>query len=185
MSLGPSAWREGEAEGAVAPPGDGDGDFGEAGVDEDGVVAAEMECAGDAGGVDVQGAGGVEQVPGGLCPVAFSVATACPTLVLMRRTSPAACISSVSTCSSGSWPVMALRFAAAVITALAAYAARASPACLAASVMMAYSSPLSVISTRRARDRLPCPPPLPAGAGLAAAGDDACHLLLLSAASNS
>ena len=34
-----SAWGEAEAEGAAFPPGDGDFEVGEAGVDEDGVLA--------------------------------------------------------------------------------------------------------------------------------------------------
>src|SRR6266516_2889560 len=58
-----SAWREGEAELAVLPPGDGQVEVGEATSDEDGVVAAEVECAGDVVVGDVQGAGGVQEVP--------------------------------------------------------------------------------------------------------------------------
>jgi hypothetical protein len=42
-------------------------EVGEAGVDEDGVVAAQVQCAGDAVFGDVQGAGGVQEVP----PVGF------------------------------------------------------------------------------------------------------------------
>ena len=38
-------------------------EFGESGVDEGGVVAAQVQRAGDAVGADVQGAGGVEEVP--------------------------------------------------------------------------------------------------------------------------
>ena len=45
------------------PPGDGDFQVGEAGVDEDGVVVAQVQRAGDAGFGDVQGAGGVQEVP--------------------------------------------------------------------------------------------------------------------------
>ena len=81
----------------------------------------------------------------------------------MRRTSPAARISSISTCPSGSWSPMGLPFAAAASTAWAAYARRASPARPAASAMTAYSSPVSVNSTRRVRGtgcrarRRPCP----------------------------
>ena len=56
------SWREPEPEGAAVPPGDGGFEFGESGVDEGGVVAAQVQRAGDAGGVDVQGAGGVEEV---------------------------------------------------------------------------------------------------------------------------
>src|SRR5208283_1806634 len=40
-----SAGREAEAQGPVVPPGDGDFEVGEAGVDEDGVVAAQVEGA--------------------------------------------------------------------------------------------------------------------------------------------
>src|SRR5713226_8056331 len=58
-----SAGREAEAQGPVVPPGDGDFEVGEAGVDEDGVVAAQVEGAGDGAGGDVQGAGGVQEVP--------------------------------------------------------------------------------------------------------------------------
>ena len=46
-------------------------------------------------------------------------------------------------------------------------------------MMTAYSSPVSVNSTRRYANHLPCPPSaLPADAGSAAA-DGACHLLVL------
>ncbi len=58
-----SSGREAEAQGPVVPPGDGDFEVGEAGVDEDGVVAAQVEGAGDGVRGDVQGAGGVQEVP--------------------------------------------------------------------------------------------------------------------------
>src|SRR6266571_4823626 len=60
---GRSAWREAEPQLAVLPPGDREFEVGEAGVDQDGVVAAQVQRAGDAGVVDVQGAGGVKEVP--------------------------------------------------------------------------------------------------------------------------
>ena len=49
------ARRESEPQAAAVPPGDRDLEVGEAGVDEDGMVAAQVQRAGDAGGVDVQG----------------------------------------------------------------------------------------------------------------------------------
>src|SRR5262249_37571049 len=58
-----SAWREPEAQGAAVPPGDRHLEVGEAGVDEDGVVAAQVQRAGDVVPGDVQGSGGVEEVP--------------------------------------------------------------------------------------------------------------------------
>ncbi len=58
-----SAWRETEARGTSVPLGDRCLEVGESGVDEGGVVAAQVQRAGDAGVVDVQGAGGVEEVP--------------------------------------------------------------------------------------------------------------------------
>jgi len=82
----------------------------------------------------------------------------------MRRTSPAARISSISTSSSGSWPLIVVPFAAAASAACAAYARRAIPARPAASTRIAYSSPVSVNSTTRVRGtgcrarRRPCPP---------------------------
>src|SRR6266568_2608883 len=60
---GRSSWREPEPQGAPVPPGDWYFQVGEAGVDEDGVVAAEVQRAGHGIGGDVQGAGGVEEVP--------------------------------------------------------------------------------------------------------------------------
>ena len=83
--------------------------------------------------------------------MAVSLAIAWSMLVVMRRTSPAARISSVSTSSSGSWPLIALPFAAASSTTVATYARRAIPARPAASMRCAYSSPLSVNSTPRVR----------------------------------
>src|SRR5258706_6506056 len=74
-AAGWSAWREPEAQDVSVPPGDGDLKVGEACVDEDGVVAAQVQRAGDAGVVDVQDAGGVREVSpdpvggGGLVPV--------------------------------------------------------------------------------------------------------------------
>jgi hypothetical protein len=59
---GGSAWWEPEAEGAVVPPRDGEVEVGEAAVDEDGVVGAQVEVDGDGVVGDVQGAGGVEEV---------------------------------------------------------------------------------------------------------------------------
>ncbi len=56
-------WREPEPEDASVPSGDRGLQVGESGVDEGGVVAAQVQRAGDAGRVDVQGAGGVEEVP--------------------------------------------------------------------------------------------------------------------------
>jgi hypothetical protein len=58
-----SSWREPEAQGAPAPPGDWYFQVGEPGVDEGGVVAAQVQRAGDAVRADVQGAGGVQEVP--------------------------------------------------------------------------------------------------------------------------
>src|SRR5216110_3259776 len=58
-----SSWWEPEPQGAPVPPGDGDFEAGEAGVDEDGVVAAQVQRAGDGVAGDVQGAGGVQEVP--------------------------------------------------------------------------------------------------------------------------
>src|ERR1700688_4234390 len=72
-------------------------------------------------------------------------------LVPMRRTSPPARISSISACRSDSRLSRGPPFAAAASTAWAMYALRASPARLAAASMTAYSSPVSVISTRRVR----------------------------------
>lgn len=43
-----SAWREPEVQGAAGPPGYGDLEVGEPGVDEDGVLAAQAERADDA-----------------------------------------------------------------------------------------------------------------------------------------
>lgn len=40
--VGCLAWRETEAQGAAVPPGDGDFEVGEPGVDEDGVLAAQV-----------------------------------------------------------------------------------------------------------------------------------------------
>ncbi len=54
---------EPESEGAAVPLGDRGFKLGEPGVNEDGVVAAQVQRAGDAGVVDLQGAGGVEEVP--------------------------------------------------------------------------------------------------------------------------
>ena len=73
-----SAGWESEAQGPAVPPGDGEFEVGEAGVDEDGVVAAQGEVGGDAVGGDLQGAGVVEEVPpdrvGGGAGVAGQVA---------------------------------------------------------------------------------------------------------------
>ena len=107
-------------------------------------------------GVDVvgaaQAAGGVAgQVSGGLPGGGQLRDRLVRCWWLMRRTSPAARISSISISSSGSWPLIVVPFAAAAITACAAYARRAIPACPAASTRMAYSSPLSVNSTVRVR----------------------------------
>jgi hypothetical protein len=57
--------------------------------------------------------------------VAFSLAAAWFRLVAMRRTSPAAFISSISISSSGSWPLIVVPFAAAASAACSAYARRA------------------------------------------------------------
>ena len=62
-----SARREAEAQGPVVSPGDGDFEVGEADVDEDGVVATQVEDAGDGVRGDVQGAGGVQEVPPERC----------------------------------------------------------------------------------------------------------------------
>ena len=58
-----SARRETVAEGAAFPPWDGELEVGVAGVDEDGVVAAQGEVGGDAIRGDVQGSGVIEEVP--------------------------------------------------------------------------------------------------------------------------
>src|SRR5258708_29514728 len=57
-----STWREPEPHCAAVPPGDGDFEVGEAGVDQDRVVAAQVQRAGDSVFGDVQGAGGVQEV---------------------------------------------------------------------------------------------------------------------------
>src|SRR5258708_11942810 len=49
--------------GCARPTRDGDLEVGEAGVDEGRVVVAQVQCARDVVAGDVQGAGGVEEVP--------------------------------------------------------------------------------------------------------------------------
>src|SRR5262245_51492789 len=58
-----SAWWEAVAEGSVVPPGDLYFEVAEAAVDEDGVVAAQVQCAGHPVRGDVQGAAAVQEVP--------------------------------------------------------------------------------------------------------------------------
>src|SRR5687768_1522954 len=57
-----SAGWEAEAQLAAVDPGDRGGVVGEAGVDEDGVVGADVEVDGERVGGGVDGAGGVEEV---------------------------------------------------------------------------------------------------------------------------
>ena len=71
-----SSWREAEAQGAPVPPGDLRLEVGETGVDEDGVVAAEIERAGDVVPGDVKGAGGVGEMPPDLVGGGIFVAVA-------------------------------------------------------------------------------------------------------------
>ncbi|MGI5514641.1 hypothetical protein ACQEXF_38495 [Streptomyces sp. CA-106131] len=52
---------EAEAQGSVVPPVDGDLQVGEACVDQNGVMAAQVESAGHGVLADVQGSGGVEE----------------------------------------------------------------------------------------------------------------------------
>ena len=70
--MGWLARRESELQAAVVPPGDRDLEVGEAGIDEDGVVAAQVERAGDGVCGDVRGAGSVEEVPPDFVGVACS-----------------------------------------------------------------------------------------------------------------
>jgi hypothetical protein len=84
------------------------------------------------------------------CPVAFSFATAWFRLTPIRRTSPAARISSVSACRNGASAGFISPRAAANV-ACAAYAPLAIPACAADSPTSPYSSSVSPNRTLRAR----------------------------------